>query len=165
MEHPKVVRNRFDIVESKGLDTGSESKVQQNLQSQTDINQVVGRYKKTGLLQSTRNLSMQPQKGPVFGVYPFEDFQDAYNHIQQVKQDFMALPARVRQRFDNNPSNVVRFVDNPANAVEAIKMGLFKMPEGYEIRGGKLVEQLDIEKEAVKTAPKADDEANPSFKK
>lgn len=165
MNHPKNVRGRFDVIESKGLDTGTESKVQQNLQSQTDINQVVGRYKKTGLLQSTINRSLQPQSGPVFGVYPFEDFQDAYNHIQQVKQDFMKLPGRVRARFDNNPANVVRFVDNPANAVEAIKMGLFKMPDGYEIKGGQLVEQLDIEKEAAKTAPKADDEANPSFKK
>jgi len=96
---------------------------------------------------------------------PFEDFQDAYNHIQQVKQDFMQLPSRVRARFDNNPANVVRFVDNPANAVEAIKMGLFNMPEGYEIKGGKLVEQIDLEKESENQAPKADSEANPSFKK
>jgi len=160
MNHPKQVRGRFSEVESKGLDTGTETKVQQHLQQSTDINQIVGRYKKTGLLQSTMAKNMTQPTQPVFGVYPFNDFQDAYNHVQQVKQDFMRLPARVRARFDNNPANVVRFVDNADNAVEAIKMGLFKMPEGYEIKGNKL-----LQIEAENNIPKPDDEANPSFKK
>lgn len=161
MNNQKTVRGRFDKVEAKGLDTGTESKVQQHLQANTDINSVVGRYKATGLLRSTQASLTAKSTQPVFGVYPYDDFQDAYNHIQRVKEDFMRLPARVRARFDNNPANVVRFVDNPGNAVEAIKMGLFNMPDGYEIRGGKLVEQLDIEKEAQK----ADPEANPPFEK
>lgn len=145
----RTVRNRFSDIENTGLDTGSETKVQQQFAEQCDINNVVTRFKKTGLLQSTPSRSVS-RSGPVFGAYPFNDFQDAYLHIQKVKEQFMALPARVRQRFDNNPANIVRFVEDPANAKEALKLGLLEPPEGmvYDENANNFVYQEDLVKQA-----------------
>jgi len=68
------------------------------------------------------------------------------------------LPAKIRIRFDNSPGNLVRFVGDPANLREALKLGLTKLPEGYELdKAGNITEQQEI-------IPKADPEANPDFK-
>jgi len=147
-------KNRLAEPTQRAVHTGTDSKVQQQFADQCNINNVVKRFKKTGVLQSTIP-SVHKTNGPVFGAYPHTDYQDMYLHVQQVREQFQALPAKIRLRFDNNPANLVRFVDDPANLREALKLGLTKLPEGYELdKAGNITEQQEI-------IPKADSEANP----
>jgi hypothetical protein len=39
---------------------------------------------------------------------------------------FEDLPAEVRFRFDNKPAELLKFMSDPANADEAIDLGLFE---------------------------------------
>jgi hypothetical protein len=43
----------------------------------------------------------------------------------------MALPADIRTQFDNNPANLIGFLNNPANKTEAEKLGLLKPTSSY----------------------------------
>jgi hypothetical protein len=42
---------------------------------------------------------------------------------------FEDLPAEVRFKFDNKPAELLKFMSDPANADEAIDLGLFKPSE------------------------------------
>jgi len=160
-----TVKNRFAPPVSKGLDTGNETLVQQQFKDQADINQVITRFKRTGQLHSTPGVLGQKRE-PSFGIYSYNDYQDAYLNMQKIRQDFLALPPKLRQRFDNNPANVVAFVDDPNNHKEAVKLGLRVLEPGYAMQdNGEIIEQTDLVKASEKPqeqapAPKADPEAN-----
>lgn len=52
------------------------------------------------------------------------DFRAARDIVIASEAKFMALPAIVRRRFDNDPAALLDFVQNPANYDEAVKLGL-----------------------------------------
>jgi len=122
------------------------SLAQQHNKDETDINNIVSRYKKTGILGDPRDT-----RRPVFGDFTAVDFQDMQQAIISVDAHFASLPAKIRSMFRNDPVEVIRFVENPANHEAAIKLGLLLDPTG---------ETPDMEE-----AAKADDEANPGWKK
>lgn len=51
-------------------------------------------------------------------------YQDALNLVKRAEGMFGELPANVRERFANDPSRMVVFLQDPANQDEAIKLGL-----------------------------------------
>lgn len=67
------------------------------------------------------------------GVY--RDFSEdlTYEEARQLVSDcddaFMSLPAKVRERFMNNPQLLIDFLDDASNDEEAIKLGLKVRPE------------------------------------
>lgn len=54
------------------------------------------------------------------------DYRTALDQIQQANASFMALPAILRRRFDNDPAIFLDFVTNPANLDECRALGLAK---------------------------------------
>lgn len=54
------------------------------------------------------------------------DFRHARDVVNAANASFMALPAIVRRRFDNDPAQFLDFVTNPANLDEMRVMGLAK---------------------------------------
>lgn len=69
------------------------------------------------------------------GAAPEQDFGEpidlrAVLDIGREASDrFMSLPAKIRSRFHNDPAELYRFVSNPENDDEAVKLGLLKRPE------------------------------------
>ena len=105
-------------------DKDHESKTIQNLPFPTDINQIVSRYRETGILGSPQNASnMQPLFVDISGI---TNLQDAQNKVIAAREAFESLPAKVRNRFQNNPQAFVDFMGNPENKEEAIRLGLIK---------------------------------------
>jgi len=92
---------------------------------------------------------------PAFIEMPSASFQDMLNTLVDAKNDFRALPARIKGRFGNDPYQLLRFLEDPSNEAEAIKLGLreAKEPEFVAPAPG-----------STPPALKADDEAQPSFK-
>ena len=93
-----------------------------------DVNKIIAKYRKTGVIEHLNN---NPQN---FDYAPGVDFQEAVELVQQGEDQFNQLPASIRTQFDNNTSDFVDFVSNPANHEEMIKMGLIvptasQMPE------------------------------------
>lgn len=49
---------------------------------------------------------------------------EALLRIDEASSRFSALPVAIRNRFDNSPAKLWSFVNDPANADEAVRMGL-----------------------------------------
>lgn len=102
------------------------SKTSQSFKDECDINNVIKRGIKNGFLPET----FQNQKTPRYGDFTnVPDFQTALNRVNQMKDEFNALPAEVRAKFENDPSKLLEFIINPNNEEEAIKLGILPKPK------------------------------------
>lgn len=81
------------------------SLAQQNGKDEADINTIVSRFLKTGVLPQ---VPMPPSYQDFDEVF---DFQTALNLINAGKHSFMGMPAEVRDAFNNNPELFVNTVD------------------------------------------------------
>lgn len=101
------------------IDCSGESKTQQHHEKETNVNKIMAKAYKTGMVP----VSM---KSPLL-CENFEsaaDFMECQNIIAKARQDFMALPSSIRKRFANEPANLMEFLQNEDNRAEAIKLGL-----------------------------------------
>jgi len=122
----------------------AESVVQQQFAEECDINTIVKRFGLTGELP---NGVAMPVSGDFSGV---TDFHSAMNIVRQAQEAFMELPGDIRERFANDPSKVMAFLENPENRDEAIKLGLVAKPAEVPRDVVAAVDEL-----AAKLVPKA----------
>lgn len=85
-----------------GMDTGSESLVQQHYAEEVDINTIVRRFGMTREMPSGL-------PGGVYGDFSgITDYESAIAMIERAHEGFMTLPPDVRERFKNDPGELVR---------------------------------------------------------
>lgn len=101
-------------LECKDVSLADESQ-----QSATDINNIMRKYKKTGVITHITNAI--PQFGDVSQI---GDYQSCLERVRHAEQLFSELPARTREKFQNDPAQFLSFMDNENNLEEAIKLGL-----------------------------------------
>lgn len=98
------IRNR------KQIDfTGDEGKTIQEQSEATDINNILERYARTGLIDHVQ------KHEPQYGEFAAYDFQANQNMIAKITQTFEELPARDRQHFNNDPQQFVEFIAQQEN--------------------------------------------------
>lgn len=95
-------------------------RTKQAFKAECDINNIMSRFAKTGVLDFTNR--RQAQYGDVTGL----DYQRAMDIVVEAKAMFAELPSSVRSRFHNEPAEFLEFVQDPANGEEMVKMGLAK---------------------------------------
>jgi len=95
------------------------SKTDQSQLAQTDVNNIMAKYKKTG--QITHLAKVQ---GHFADLSQIQDLHTSMNQVVMAQQTFDALPSELRLRFQNSPLEMVNFLNNPNNDQEAIKLGL-----------------------------------------
>lgn len=101
-----------------GLRCEDVSRTQQHFQEECDINTIVRRFGLDGdLPEGVR----RPMYGDFTGI---GDFRDAIEAVRRAEDSFMAMPAAVRSRFENDPGAFVDFCNDPANKDEWKKLGL-----------------------------------------
>lgn len=113
---PKPRLHALQFPESEG----PHGRTKQSFKDESDINNIMARYNKTGVLEYTARY--QPRYADVTGA----DFTSSMQKVALAKSMFNALPAFVRDRFSNDPARFLEFVQNPANEAEAIELGLLK---------------------------------------
>lgn len=96
------------------------SRTQQSFRDECDINSILRQFNVTGQLPVG---SVQPQYGDFSGI---TDYQSALNAVMAAQDSFLALPAKVRARFDNDPALFVEFASDEANKDEMKALGLFR---------------------------------------
>jgi len=101
-----------------GLACEEPSLTQQHFKDETDINNILRQFNITGLLPES---SLSPRYGDFTGIY---DYQSALNAVIAAESEFDGLPAQIRARFNNNPEELINFLDNSSNKDEAIALGL-----------------------------------------
>lgn len=115
----------YDRVSLCGIRNSKPSMTQQHFKDDCDVNRILERFLRTG--SWTSSLNQLPSRQPVFGDFDTNfDFHQAQNTIVDAQRRFMTLPASVRERFHNSPGELISFLDDPANAAEAVKLGLLK---------------------------------------
>lgn len=103
------------------------SMTNQQFVRECDINFIVKQNAETGFISHVNHLT--PQWGD-FGNST--DYQSALNYLQEANDSFMALPAEVRARFQNDPAQLLDFVTNIDNMDEAVKLGLASYNANYK---------------------------------
>lgn len=129
-----------------GKEKRSRSKTQQHFRESVNINQIMKKAQKTGVLPIR---STQPYFGDFSQV---TDYKESLDKIKNIDNLFMKLPSDVRNRFKNDPANILDFINDPANDAEIREMGL-KEPYTQEERN-----QMGAEQEAINAAKKAEGE-------
>jgi hypothetical protein len=112
----------------KSSRTPKEAGKSLTLQSQSKsatIQNIVKRCAKTGYLPYS---SKTPKFIDISGI---GDLQTIYNRQIEINNYFNNLDADVRSKFDNNFVKMVEFMQDPNNADECIKLGLFEKPDGW----------------------------------
>lgn len=104
------------------------SKTKQSFKDECDVNVILSKYMKTGLITHLAGRQL------TFGDFTSAtDYQTALNRILEANNAFETLPAKVRARFANDPSELIAFVSDPTNRKEAEELGLV---EKREAEGG-----------------------------
>lgn len=105
--------------ESVGYRYGA-TMTKQSHKDECDVNKIVERFTKTGVLEFVND--RQPQFGDVTGI----DFFESMRIVAQANEMFAALPAKVRDRFGNDPKAFLDFMEDPQNRSQAVLMGLLE---------------------------------------
>lgn len=106
-------------------DTGEVlvSMTKQSFKDECDINTLMAKYEKTGVLDHVNR--RLPEYGDFAGVV---SYQDSLNIVLDAREAFASLPARIRDRFGNDPAQYLSFIDKPENKEEAIRLGMIMPP-------------------------------------
>lgn len=83
-----------------------------------DINNILKKYAQTGELPVSR------RQGIYADLSEFGDYQNMLESVLDAQTQFASLPAEVRQRFRNDPHELITFLRDPANRDEAIRLGM-----------------------------------------
>lgn len=84
----------------------------------TDMNFIMERYLNTGVVPQSRVM-------PFYGdASAAPDLMTAMNIVCEANEAFEALPAHVRDYFDNSPEKFLRFMGDEDNHSKAVKLGL-----------------------------------------
>lgn len=95
------------------------SRTKQSFREECDINKLMARYAKIGVSP------FLPPDFSKFGDFTNPpEYQDALNRVISANQMFEALPARIRERFLNDPAKFLAFVSDPKNTDEARVLGI-----------------------------------------
>ncbi|QXP08311.1 MAG: internal scaffolding protein [Arizlama microvirus] len=125
--------SRYSPPPQVALDKFDESLAQQHFANEVNINQIIARYNKTGVMPAG---DAQPSFGD-FGS--MADFQSAQNLIAQAKQSFDLLPSDLRYRFNNDPAYLLQFLEKEENRLEAVRLGLVNDMSSVDVSNGIIV--------------------------
>lgn len=99
----KKIRSQYDEHFSSSYNTvvTSDTKTQQHLKEVCDVNYIMNRWLKTGVLDHVK------QHAPVYGDLENFDLQESLNKVIKAEEAFMALPSKIRKLCGNDPQNFV----------------------------------------------------------
>lgn len=116
MKHRHAFSPRIAIIAPS---TSGKSRTKQEFKDELDINNILKKYNKTGQLPD------MIRKDPKYGDFSSPlDYQESMNLVLHAHEQFQNLPARARERFNNDPEKFLVFATDPANAKEMVRLGL-----------------------------------------
>lgn len=104
-----------------------ESRAKQQFRDEVNVNSIMAKYEKTGVLPTINALD------PKYGFVPSINFHEAMNEIKAAQETFSKLPANVRKEFDNDPQMLVEFMSDESNYEKAIELGLLPRSDSESV--------------------------------
>ena len=108
--------------------TDPKKGAKQSFKDECDINNIMAKYRKTGLVSH-----VQRNQGRFVDVSEVgSSYQEAIHRVRSANEFFMGLPAEVRQRFKNDASAFLDWIADPANRKEVEEYGLEPLVEAKD---------------------------------
>lgn len=101
-----------------------DSLTKQSFRELANINCIMARWHKTGEIDHINRNS--PLYGDFSGAV---DYQTSLAQVQEAQEAFDALPSELRARMENDPQNLIAFVQDETNREECEALGLLEAPE------------------------------------
>lgn len=120
------VHDLFNPPFDPGISNNEPSMTRQAHKDECDINFLMDRYERTGLYYDPAEIGSNRQ--PQFGDFSGFDYLEAMNAVVDANDRFAALPARLRARFENDPAQLLFFLQDEKNREEAVSLGLLEKP-------------------------------------
>lgn len=118
---PLLIPYAYDadaVSKATGLFCPEETLTQQNTREQTDINYIVATFARSGIMP-------QPTRLPTYGDFTgVSDFREAMQLVQEATDAFNSLPADARAYFDNDPANLLDYIENSPDPQILADLGL-----------------------------------------
>lgn len=100
------------------------SLTKQSFREESEINNILAKYQKTGLIEHVAKHS------PKYGELPDQaEFETAMNIIATANSMFEELPSSIRSRFENDAGQFLDFVSDENNIEELVTLGILDAPE------------------------------------
>lgn len=141
----KKFKTIYNYKQEDGVKNTTPSLTQQQFKDECDINKIMDRYLRTGVLSDP----LDKRGTPKYGDYAdLGNYMDHMNKVVEANEMFEALPASIRKRFNNNPGDLIEFVMDENNRAEAELLGLI---EKMEIKAEESVNSTKVESEVSVT--------------
>lgn len=99
---------------------------QQQFKEQVDVNNIIAKYKKTGEITH-----LARKQGVFTDVSEITDYHDSLQKVMDAQSAFQKLPSHLRNRFENDPQNLLTFLQDPKNYDEGVKLGIFEEKQKF----------------------------------
>lgn len=129
LQHHPFIRDYYTPRIRSGISFAAVGRTKQEFAQECDINNIMSRYLKTGIIDHVRDSNPQ-----FLDATPIE-FQEAMQLVAQAETLFEELPSSIRNRFENDATKLLEFVHDPANIAESVAMGFLdpsKLPTPNE---------------------------------
>lgn len=103
---------------------GEKVRTVQADKDRTDIRNIVAKAMRSGGVVGGINF----RQGVYQDISDTPSYPEMLTVVARAQSLFEKLPAKLRERFSNDPQKLMEFVSDPANADEAIKLGILKAP-------------------------------------
>lgn len=100
-----------------------EGKTQQHYGPAVNINNILAKYRKTGIIEHVNRA--QERYGDFLAV---ADYAKDLDKVAKAQQMFEMLPAELRNHFKNSIPGFFEYIQKPENKEQCIKWGIFKAP-------------------------------------
>ena len=100
IESVHVYKDNKCTLDFKKKDLNSRSKTRQEFADSANINKIISRFNRTGILSSGE---IKNNRQPMYGDYEGIDYTETCNKIARVEQDFMEQEPEERAKWNNNP--------------------------------------------------------------
>lgn len=116
----------FDTyAEKQGIIFKEPTMTVQSEKDNCDINVIMNRYATCGTPLPYRTDGVQPVYADVSEL---GDYMENYQRCKQAEEMFNSLPSALRKELDNNPANLLPFIQDEKNKERCYEYGLLNKP-------------------------------------
>lgn len=111
----------YDLPPSPGYESDLPSLTIQSARDEADINAIMARYAKTGVISPD---VISRRAGVFADVGKFGDYGTLLDAVCSVQEEFDALNPEIREKFNNSPEELINWLQDSDNYDEAVRYGL-----------------------------------------
>lgn len=101
-----------------------ESLTQQHFKDAVDINNILAKYRKTGIIEHVKRAKA------IYGDFTeLAEYTKNLDKVAKAQQSFEMLPAELRNQFKNSIPGFFEYIQDPKNKEQCIAWGIFEKDE------------------------------------